>query len=298
MQAPPGNVVPDAPHANATAAVIVTHEPDESVSRMVRDVAHQVDAVVVVDNGSRPAVVAALERWRDELGVATILNGGNRGLAPALNQGLAWAAERGYPWALLLDQDATPRRGLVASAHDAFREARHTNVAVISAASDGRRTRDCRCIAEETAAAITAGSVHSVAAWRALGGFREDFFTDYVDIEYCLRARESGYVILRLCRSAIEHEVGRPSQHRLGWRLVTTTNHDRDRRYHITRNRVLVWRRYARREARFVWRDIRAFVKESVKLALFEDDRVRKGGAIVRGLADGVRGPADGIATG
>jgi rhamnosyltransferase len=285
------------PSRDTTAAVFVSHEPSQAFAATLRRAAGEAGAVVIVDNGSRAPTAMSLQRLARDLPAATIFNESNAGLGHALNQGMTWAAENGFAWALLLDQDASPHRGLLNAAARAFRDAGEAPVALISAAKDARRCVDSTHAAEEAVAAITAGSFHNVAAWRRLGGFRADFFTDYVDIEYCLRAREAGYSVLRLCRPAIDHEIGHPTRHRLGWRRVTTTNHDRHRRYYITRNRVLVWRRYGRREATYILGDMRAFAKECVKLALFEQDRLRKGAAIARGLAHGVRGATGQIAT-
>jgi rhamnosyltransferase len=71
---------------------------------------------------------------------------------------------------------------------------------------------------------------------------------------------------------------------------LTSTNHSRRRRYYITRNRIIVWRTYARVEPRYVAYDVKASAKELVKLALFEDDRGGKIRAVVRGTWDAIRG--------
>ncbi len=136
---------------------------------------------------------------------------------------------------------------------------------------------------------IASGTLVSVDAWRDLRGFRQDFFVDYVDLEFCLRARASGYRILRSLRPTIEHAIGRPERRRFLWRKVTATHHDRARRHSITRNRVVVWRTYWRREPSFVAVDALGFAKESLKIVLFEDDRKAKIAAILTGIRDGLR---------
>jgi rhamnosyltransferase len=282
--------VSEAPSLASTAAVIVTYHPDQALISRICQLAPEVGSIVVVDNGSSSDDLNWLRDREREGSITLIANDRNLGLGEALNQGLGWAADHGYGWTLLLDQDAVPEPHLMEAAVQAFHRHVALAPAVISAANSGKGCDGCRRLAHATSAVITAGALHAVAPWRALGGFRSDFFVDYVDIEYCLRARSAGYSVLRLCPSAIIHEIGVPSRHRLLGMLVTTTNHDWRRRYYITRNRVLVWRQYASRERRYVLGDVRAFAKECVKIALFESDRLRKGSAIGRGFVHGLQG--------
>jgi rhamnosyltransferase len=135
---------------------------------------------------------------------------------------------------------------------------------------------------------ITAGSLLAVGAALAVGGFREDFFIDFVDIELCLRLRHAGLRVIRSSAPTIQHEVGQPRRHRLLNREVTATHHNALRRYYMTRNRVIVWQEYLGRERSFVLHDMKRFAKELVKLVLFEDGRTRKLLQLARGLADGL----------
>ena len=86
------------------------------------------------------------------------------------------------------------------------------------------------------------------------------------------------------------HRIGQPTLRWIGRRAVTPTSHSAARRYYITRNRFLVWRRYCRTDSRFVAQDILASQKELLKVLLFEQDRVEKLRAMLAGLIDGVRG--------
>ena len=85
------------------------------------------------------------------------------------------------------------------------------------------------------------------------------------------------------------HRIGQPTLRWIGRRAVHPTNHSAVRRYYITRNRFLVWRRYCRTDSHFVARDILASQKELIKLLLFEEDRPAKVRAMLAGLRDGIR---------
>lgn len=287
---PPGHRQDPRPSADTVAAVIVTYHPDPGMADRVRPLVGQVAAIVIVDNGSSDVELIPVDAIERAELADSIRNGKNLGIATALNQGLAWAQKRGYAWVLTLDQDTTPGPDVVSEAARVFDAFPAPLPAVIGA---GREAGSCTDDpGRPVACVITAGALHSVRAWAAIGRFREDFFIDYVDIEFCLRARTHGYAILVACRPTIRHAIGNPTRHRMAvWSFsASTTNHDPLRRYYITRNRVRVWRAYWRRESRYVAFDIRAAARELVKVILFETGRPLKLRGVLRGGIDGLRG--------
>lgn len=284
---------PRAPDSSSTVAIVTTFHPEAGLIYRLATILPQVGRVLIIDNGSEASEQAEVRAMVDLGEVDALWNDANLGLAMALDQGLQWAEERGADWALLLDQDSHPTLGIVAEASRVIAAAEGGLVAAVGAGmvaggTDGRPDRDGW---RETPVVITSGTLVSVSAWKVIGGFRRDFFVDYVDLEFCLRARGAGYRILQSMQPTIRHSIGRPERRRLLWRTVTTTHHDGRRRYSITRNRVVVWRTYWRREARFVSADLLRFVKEFVKAALFESDRRGKLRAVASGLRDGLLAP-------
>jgi rhamnosyltransferase len=286
----------DAPAAHNTVAVIVTFQPETDVVRHAEALVGQVVGIVVVDNGSGPGGTTILNSLSALPSVHVIRNPVNEGIAHALNQGAQAALDAGADWLLTLDQDAAPGPEIVRIAgHATGAYPWRSRIAVIGSASrsdlarsSGQANRGRPWI--ETSTVITAGSFVSLAAFRAVGGFREDLFIDYVDIEFCLRARASGYRVLASRAPTIRHQIGQPTVRSIGRRAVTPTNHPAFRRYYITRNRFLVWRLYGRTEPRYVLADILASQKELLKVLLFEEDRKSKVRAMLAGLRDGLRG--------
>jgi rhamnosyltransferase len=94
---------------------------------------------------------------------------------------------------------------------EAFPEQRR--LAVVGGRQLGRREEAARAGRNwvEVPTLITVGSLISVAAFARIGPFREDFFVDYADIEFCLRARRSGYHVVQGVAPTIEHAIGRPT---------------------------------------------------------------------------------------
>jgi rhamnosyltransferase len=280
------------PDVRTVAAVLVTYHPDDGLYERVRNLTGQVNAILIVDNGSAEQELAPVQRLVAEGVVEAIFNGRNVGQAAALNQGLAWGESRGVPWMATFDQDTLPGTNLVEEAGHIFDDG-DQSLAVIGAGwlISPSKGPDCTSPTGRTVAwVVTSGALHSVQVWREIGGFRDDFFIDYVDIEYCLRARSAGYRVVRACVQTMQHAIGNPTRHRLLFRFVQPTHHSRVRRYFITRNRIHMWRAFWRKEPASIARDVTGAAKDLVKLLLFETDRLQKLRAMLRGAEDGLRG--------
>jgi rhamnosyltransferase len=121
-----------------------------------------------------------------------------------------------------------------------------------------------------------------------LGGFDESLFMDYVDIEFSLRARRKGMGILE-SQAILYHALGRETYHRFCGVSFRSTNHSAARRYYITRNRVRLLARYIR-DWPWMWRESKAFLSETIKIAMVEDRKWDKLGAIAAGVRDALLG--------
>ena len=284
------NSVQDA--RSTVCATVITYHPDEHVVELLSSVARQVDQVIVVDNGSTASETGPIRDWARSAGATWISNHVNLGSATALNQaaGAAWSAEHG--WLLTLDQDTTIPQDLVEQLQAAIAaDANPDQVAVVAPQTEHQRDRRCgegTVVRRRTV--ITAGSLVSLGAWQAVGGFRDEFFVDMVDSEFALRLGQHGYGVVVACRVSIEHRIGRPRTHRILGRAVETSNHPAWRRYFIGRNRVHVWREHWRDAPGWVLFDGYGELRDTLVMCLTEDDRRRKLRATARGLADGVRG--------
>ena len=284
-----------APAAGNVVAVIVTLGADRDVIHHVETLIGRVSRVVVVDNGSGAESASVLDSIAALPSTEVVRNPANLGIARALNQGAQVAIDAGADWLLTLDQDAEPAEEIVSTAgriFDAYPD--RDRIAVIGSTSfEAARAGWVRGEGErpwiEVVNVVTAGSFVSLAVLRGIGGFREDLFVDYVDTEFCLRARAEGYRVLASRAPAMTHRIGQPTERWIGPRAVHPTNHSAVRRYYITRNRFFVWRHYWRAEPRSVAKDLLAAHKELVKLVLFEQDRPAKLRAMAAGLRDGLR---------
>ena len=274
------------------AAVVVTFHPEPDFAAMLASMLPQVGAIIVVDNGSCPADLPAHDDPKLEGRVEIMANGENRGIGAALNQGLRRASQRGFSWALTMDQDSSPLPNLVAAGRRAF-EAHpqpHQLAAIGASVVDAGELTAPAAAYRRMTAVITSGTLQSIPIWERLGGFREDYFIDCIDTEFCLRARAHGLEIIQATEAALSHRIGIPTQKWVVGRWMIPTNHSPLRRYYVTRNRISLWRKYARSDGRFVAKDMRQTVREWIGIAFAESDRPAKVRAILAGLRDGLFG--------
>jgi rhamnosyltransferase len=282
------------------AAVVVSFQPGPEVQDNIAALAAQAARVLVVDNGSGERYAPTLDRLSSLPGVEVIPLGANHGIAAALNRGVRQARAEGYPWVATFDQDSRITAGYMdalfhAYAADPDRDRIALLAPVYVDEVTGEVTRYARPsagggISADAVATLTSGNLLRGAVVDRVGPFDEGLFIDFVDIEFCLRCSARGLRVVEVEGARLFHNLGRQSRHRLGRRSLSTSNHDATRRYYMARNRVHVYRRYARSHPGWVGRDLSFFVKEVVKVAMFEDDAVRKLRSTARGLLDGIRG--------
>lgn len=280
--------------------VVVTRNPDPGFAERIRSLLSQVAGAVVVDNASSGQGLERVRAIAGESRVRLVENRENRGIAAALNQGLREGADAGAGWALLMDQDSVPHEDLLETLFDALHACPFRDrVAVVGAGYRDVGTGRVSPLPDDTATdgpwveratVITAGSLVSLPIHREVGPFREDFFIDEVDHEYCLRARARGYRIIQARRVAMSHALGDSRVHRTPWGDAVTTGHSPERRYYMVRNHVTLAREYALREPRWVLGSLAARMATESRVLLLEPQRLRKLGAIGRGLLDGLLG--------
>lgn len=285
--------------SQTTCAVVVTYFPDLDFFKRVESVVAQVPQTVIVDNGSSASTVEQLNRIADRRSIHLILNPGNEGLAAALNAGVRWAASQGFQWVLTLDQDTTvapdmvealtalvgsypaPERLAVVGSN--FRNRFNGSLFREPMRADGFRGREMPSV-------LTSGSLTSISVFQSIGGFRDDFFIDCIDHEYCLRARSRGFHVVLTSNPLMEHGIGHLTTHRFLWRDVNTSNHSPLRRYFTFRNMLILTREYFAKEPRWILYALWGLLKSFVLILLFETDRTTKLKFILRGCFDGALG--------
>jgi rhamnosyltransferase len=276
-----------------TCAVIVTHHPTEELLENLAAIRSQVEHLVVVDNRSAPPALELLDKAKSLFKCDVILNDDNLGNARALNLGISYAEKRGCEWVAFFDQDSSAHECYLAAMRKAYQEASSLcRVAMVAPRyvdrESGSELPSCKTSHGYLSTAMTSGCLIPLHVFDAIGRLDERLYVDYVDIELSLRCRHAGYSIVQARDALLRHSLGRLTTHSLCGRKFATTNHNASRRYYITRNRLLVLRRYWRD---WTWsgRELQAFVTESLKIALVEEDKMSKFRSIAYGVIDAMK---------
>jgi rhamnosyltransferase len=281
--------------AFSICAVMVSFEPTEPMIANLQSILAQTQALVVVDNGSSQESLGGLRLASQAFGFALIENEINVGIAEALNQGIRSAVAKGFSWVILLDQDSVltdgfidrlfstwqshPQRERIGSMHPTYRNPDTGIVPKVLRAPDGGPV-----------ASITSGALMPVWIFEKVDWFASEFFIDWVDIEYSLRIRTAGYLVADSADAVLLHTAGRPKQVKFLGFTFQPSHHSATRRYYISRNRVVVFRRYFRVFPRWIALLMYEAFRETVKCFLAEENRSYKFRNFVLGSWDGLTG--------
>lgn len=264
------------------AAVVVLYHPGMDVIANIQSWADQVDTVVAVDNseGDISAVVATIAAMEH---VTLIRTQRNEGIARALNVGVEMAIADGYNFLLTMDQDSCASPDMVAKMFVCMNDD-EANIGIISpfhsTKSSGAPPVDAAC--DDVMTPMTSGCLMNLAAYDVVGPFRDDFFIDFVDNEYCLRLRQAGFKVLRVNSALLQHTVG---DTRIYGPFVAT-NHSPLRRYYKTRNRFQVFSEYVMVFPGHCLFDLVRLAKEIASIILFEGEKRDKLYMMWRGWCD------------
>lgn len=292
-------------------AVVVSHRPDTALGSVLDAALAQCASVVVVDNGSGIEVQDRLRaRAKTSDGrMVFIANPDNRGLATAQNQGIKRALDDGADWVLLLDDDSIPDPNMVTAMLGAWRgltDRRRVGLLaprltdreatlkphLLTARGRFDLTRGVLgsgSIVRHGVFAIASGSLVRAHVFQVVGLMADNFFIDYVDVEFCLRLRSAGFEVVGVGDAVLRHRLGEYHEGRVLGRRVALNTHSARRRYYIHRNRVRVWRRYGLANIGWLAFDITAALYDVFKASCLETHKTEKLGAICRGFGAGWR---------
>lgn len=280
--------------AGSVCGVIISYNPPEDILGNIEALRSQVKCLVVVDNGSAPQKLTMLRNAQREYCFELVEKGQNLGIAAALNVGVQEGSKRGCDWVACFDHDSTVGPGYIDCMLQAFaHDPGSTKVGLVCPVwidkDSGITMPVSRSKDGLILSAMTSGSLIPLGTFESVGTFNELLFMDYVDIEFCLRARRAGYRIIQSPHAVLYHSLGNTTRHRLLWHSFSTTNHSPERRYYITRNRVWSVVRFLG-DWRWSASEAKVMGLETLKIMLVEHDRLKKFRNMLLGISDAVFG--------
>lgn len=244
------------------ATVVIWYHPSEQQVHNIREYSPAVQRVYIIDNSEEDHSMLT----RDIPNATYVPNRSNKGIATALNIGHEYAIKEGAKWIISFDQDS---RISAEKLTDFFRLCENCPIENVGLFAPypyyGNDKPNPDIIYERRESIITSGSLISATDYQQTGRFRDDFFIDLVDDEYCLRIKRKGKEIVIVNPIVIEHHIGNgyittPFLHH---RFVT---HNALRHYYIVRNTLVLIDEYPEKRV-FYRKQLRRRIK---RLCLYD----------------------------
>lgn len=234
------------------AVVVCFHPEPTNLQSLSRSLHLEGVPVVWINNG--PA--GSLDAFKTQDVAAILELTCNMGVATALNKGFEWAIQNDFDAVVTFDQDSRPGPEMVSQLKNAWLDANQQlgNVGAIGPSTVDQLSGQTlftyapynwtrqRFLPDQNKTyvvdhLITSGCLTPCQVWQDVGPMDERLFIDWVDNEWCARARRKNYVLLMAGGVKMGHSIGEVSRALL-WRRFHL--HTPLRHYYLLRNALLI----------------------------------------------------------
>lgn len=189
---------------NKIASVTILYNYDKNILENIKSYENLVNEVVLIDNSVSSEYYHKYEKILNKY--TYISMNGNVGIAKALNAGIDYLKSKEYEWVLTLDQDSKLENNIL----DIYREYINNNdcekIIILSPqyifdrfiSSKPYDTKELKYV-------MQSANLLNIDKFYKVGKFKEEFFIDMVDYEFCLRAHKFGYKIISCGNAKLNH---------------------------------------------------------------------------------------------
>lgn len=270
------------------AGAVVLYNPEEDVLQNILTYSRDIGKLYVIDNSEIPSEELLREIRKNLVDLEYHHLENNQGIAKALNVAALRAVEEGFEWLLTMDQDSQASKDMVPKLLEVCSKTTEGRIGIVAPRYllETDRSKTSLSDLEEVDAAITSGNLLSLKAFVDVGPFREDFFIDYVDHEYCLRLKSNNYKIIINNKVLLYHKLGDAKSHNFFGYRVVASHHNFIRRYYITRNRLAVLKEFKTQFPQYHKDESTNNLRELIKIILFEENKIKKIRSVIKGYRD------------
>jgi rhamnosyltransferase len=276
------------------AGIIVLYNPNEAVLTSINSYINEINKLYVVDN-SENVNVKVIEDIKKIYKVHYIYMNGNRGIAKALNVGAEKALEEGYTWLLTMDQDSIATPNMVRNMINFINSKDTSKIGIISPFHEMKDylIPKRNAIYEEVLVVMTSGNMLNLNIYKRAGGFMDELFIDCIDGEYCLRLNYMGFKVIQINNAILEHNLGESRRFHFFNKIRGKTlinNYNYIRRYYIARNTFFMLNKYKKIFPHFAKKHFYYFIRDLIKMIIFDDYKIRKIRMTFKGYFDYKKG--------
>jgi len=270
------------------------------------------------------------EPWEKEFIIQNLTNGEeiklhyvrmheNTGGAGGFYEGVKRGYERGYDWLWLMDDDAEPKEDALENLSIYFKNSNIVGLAgtvflpngAVAIHHRGRinfknvfpliqiplQSEEYQKQAVEIDMASFVGLLVKRDAIKKIGFPKKDFFIHHDDVEYCIRLRSIGKILL-VPKSIIFHKEASKTKkvverRFLGMRKLRIDFNEYWLTYYGIRNLVWLGKMYSKSKVLFCFQMFKTLLRQILGIILFDDNKLKRIKFIINAYLDGLRGEFD-----
>lgn len=259
---------------------VVLYNPNMDVENNINTYLDILDCLAVVDNSDKINynLVNELKKIKK---IKYISMNGNKGIAAALNKGLNYLFENSFDIGLTMDQD---------SKFDEFNKKymmslvqKNIDKYAILSLNYNNNIKSKKEI-KEVNYWITSGNFVNLKCFKAVNGFNEDLFIDYVDFDFCERLYKKGYKVAVFSDFNLIHKLGNPKIINAFFKqFILCTNHNYIRVYYKYRNLFYL---YKNDKKFFRTLYLIEVYRNIPRIIFFDDNRIKKIKMLIKAKKD------------
>ena len=257
---------------------VVIYNPDEKVISNMMSYITLFDDCIVVDNSdnSNNSIISTIKNIKN---ITYISMGTNSGIAKALNTGLNILCDKSYDYALTMDQDSSFPIEYYTAIYKCIEQ--YEKEYSIIGLNFNYHNLDKNNEVCEVPYWLTSGNFVNLKDYKLVGGFENDLFIDYVDIEFGYKLFKANKKICYLKNYSLKHKIGNPIEINLGFKKYYSMNHSPIRYYYRYRNSYYLYKKDKLFFKKLFYKEI--FINIP-KMFIFERGRTKKLKMIFAGI--------------
>lgn len=266
--------------------IVILYYPDEQVRGNILSYVTGLDRLIVWENTPLEDRRTIMFDCQSAQKVMYWSKNRNIGLGRPLNEAVRYGLENGYTHLLTMDQDSCFATNMFAAflqQIETLQEADEVSFSANTHPYQGEQPEK-----EKIDICITSGTIYKLSVFEEAGCFREDFFIDGIDTEFCFRIRAHGRTMVRMNKIYMRHELGKITVTPFLWGKLISPNYSAQRTYYLVRNSLYLRRVYPGEsqapgtfKALLFWRPL--------AILFVEPDKYRKFKAILVGIWHALR---------
>ncbi|MGL4866431.1 MAG: glycosyltransferase family 2 protein [Cetobacterium sp.] len=287
------------------SAIIVTFNPGSKIKDTIDKLNNQVEKIFIIDNNSnKKEKVIELNKYKK---VEVIYNNKNIGLGAAQNIGIKKSIDENFEWILFLDDDSEIEDDFIEKLKKGYYSYKDKDKLGILAPNILFRNLEKKVAypikskffikrinfngqkyIDDVMFVISSGSLIKIDMIKKIDSFKEHFFVDHIDVEYCLRVNSNNYKIRVVKDAKLYQKVGNTSHKKVLGIRVYPTNHSPERQYTKYRNAIWTWKEYFLKEPQYVIYDILLMTNHMLRVVCFENKKYENLKNIFKGIVKGL----------